>query len=118
MDSEIKNSVKTDRKITLYGRNGQAQAQLVDLSPNWIGVLTARGARIGTELEVEFELPAFEHFMLLTMVGKVTHRHNAGDKIYLAIEFNNPSQSDQAAIEDYINYKHRLSTLGQRIIRD
>lgn len=118
MDSEIKNTVKTDRKITLFGRNGQADAQLVDLSTTWIGVLTARGARIGTELEVEFELPAFEHFVLLSMVGKVTHRHNAGEKIYLSIEFNNPAKSDQAAIEDFINYKHRLSTLGQRIIRD
>ncbi|WP_373019544.1 PilZ domain-containing protein [Thiomicrorhabdus sp.] len=118
MDSTTKNTVKTDRKIILYGRNGHTQAQLVDLSPEWIGVLTARGARVGTELEVEFELPAFEHFVLLNLVGKVTHRHNSGNQIYLSIEFNNIGENDQAAIKDYINYKHRLSKLSQRIIND
>lgn len=107
-------SVRTDRKATLYGRNGQAEARLVVLSTQGVGVHSNRGARIGTELEVEFELPALERFLTLKLTGKVTDRHNAGDKVHLHIQFNHLDEHSKEAIQDFINYKERLSKMSVR----
>ena len=75
--------VKTDRRVTLIGKNGQAKAQMVDISTDGAGVLTPRGAKVGTELELVFEIPTAEYFQTLKILGTVTHRHHAEQGITL-----------------------------------
>jgi len=80
-------SYKTDRKAILIGKNAKAEAILIDLSMNEAGVITPRGAREGTQLELEFEVPALGEFTVLRLTTKVIHRHNSEDDIYLKLEF-------------------------------
>jgi hypothetical protein len=118
MNSIIKTHVQTDRPITLHGRNGHAHGHLVDLSTKGIGVLSDRGAKEGTELQAEFEIPALGRFVTLRPVGKVIHRHNSGDYIYLTIRFDGLSDEEKEAIEDFIDFKTRLSQLGKSKLSD
>ncbi len=106
--------VKTDRKVILHGKTASADGHLVDVSVQGVGVMSSRGAQVGTELDVEFELPAFQHFKLFHLHGVVTHRHNANDAIYLHIRFSDLNEKDRAAIQDFIDYKTRLSQLSKR----
>jgi ABC-type polysaccharide/polyol phosphate transport system ATPase subunit len=106
--------VQTDRQITLMGKNGSANATLVKLSKHAVGVISPRGAQIGTELEVQFEIPAFEYFTSLSMFGTVTHRHNTQEGVYLTIEFQDASPQALDAIEDFLAYKTRLSEMSKR----
>jgi len=109
MDEFIRKQVKTDRKVTLRGANATINAHLVDVSIKGIGVLSERGARIGTELDTQFELPAFSYFKTFDLHGVVTNRHNVGDEIYLHIEFSDLNKNDRLALQDFIDYKNRLS---------
>lgn len=113
IENRVNTRVPTDRPIVLIGRNGQTNAQMVNLSIAGVGVLSQRGAKEGTELKLEFEIPAFGEFTPLSLVGKVAHRHNASNQIYLGIVFEQPSAKDIAAIEDFIAYKERLKALGK-----
>ncbi|WP_127470150.1 PilZ domain-containing protein [Thiomicrorhabdus aquaedulcis] len=106
--------VKTQRQIKLIGKNGTAMATLVSLSKHAVGVNSPRSAQIGTELELEFEIPAFQYFTTLNLLGVVTHRHNTEQGVYLTIEFDSPSVQVQKSIEDFIDYKTRLSEMGKR----
>lgn len=106
--------VQTDRQITLIGKNGAAHATLVNLSKQAVGVTSPRGAQIGTELEVQFEIPAFEYFTTLTILGTVTHRHNTQEGVYLTIAFKDPSPQALDAIGDFMDYKTRLSEMSKR----
>lgn len=110
----MQQKVKTDRKVILHGGSTSAEAHLVDLSMTGIGVLSSRGAKVGTELDAEFELPALQHFITFKIHGKVTHRHNVGDEIYLHIEFANMTHDEQAGLQDFIDYKQRLSRSSKR----
>lgn len=114
MEQRQHTRVETDRPILLIGQNGQAQGQLVNLSRGGVGVLTPRGAREGTELKLEFEIPAFGVFTPLSLFGKVMHRHNASDQIYLGIVFDHPTTEEIEAIDDFIAYKERLKEMGKR----
>ncbi len=105
--------VKTDRKITLIGQNGQAEGQLVDLSLIEAGVLTKRGAREGTHLELVFEVPALKEFITLHINATVIHRHNSENAIYLKLSFLPLNESDSLALADFVDYKTRLLELGQ-----
>jgi len=110
----VNQKVKTDRKVTLYGGTGSAEAHLVDLTIRGIGVMSTRGAKVGTELDAEFELPALEHFMTFKIHGKVTHRHMVGDEIYLHIEFMQITHEEKLGLQDFIDYKTRLSQASKR----
>ncbi len=107
-------TIKTDRRITLIGKNGQAVGRLVDLSLKEAGITTPRGARVGTELELVFELPALEQFITLRIKSTVTHRHNSSDSIYLKFRFGELSKIDAAALEDFVGYKLRLLAVGRK----
>lgn len=113
IENRVNARVPTDRPILLIGRNGQSHAKMVNLSIAGVGVLSERGAKEGTELKLEFEIPAFGEFTPMKLVGKVAHRHNASNQIYLGIVFDHPSAQDIAAIEDFIAYKERLKQLGK-----
>jgi len=106
--------VKTNRKVMLVGKNGQAEATLVDLSTHHAGVVSQRGAKVGTELELIFEIPALETFVTLSLHAIVTHKHIAKDSTYLKFAFTNNSQHDHAALEDFIAYKQRLIQMGKQ----
>ncbi|MBD3755472.1 MAG: PilZ domain-containing protein [Gammaproteobacteria bacterium] len=114
IEAQLDSRVKTSRKVIVHGRNGQAEGELVDLSLKGVGVIVNRGAREGTELEAEFELPALGTFRVFHLLGKVTHRHNTGDQVYLTITFHKLNDEDQAALEDFIDYKNRLSRLNKK----
>ncbi len=116
MLANLKKTVKTDRKIILIGKNGQAEAQLVDLSLKEAGVISKRGAKEGTELELMFEIPALEDFITLSIKATVIHRHNSEDSIYLKLTFDPLSSTEQAALSDFIGYKQRLSAMGKKHI--
>ncbi|BCN92647.1 hypothetical protein THMIRHAM_04320 [Thiomicrorhabdus immobilis] len=105
---------KTDRKALLIGKNASAEATLVDLSLFEAGVITPRGAKEGTELKLEFEIPALGEFTTLSINTSVTHRHNTEDKIYLKLEFASLSHFEQEALEDFFAYKKRLIDMGKR----
>lgn len=108
--------VKTDRIVTLYGGNASARGHLVDLSLEGVGVVSERGAREGTELDVEFELPVNDHFVLFRIHGKVTNRHNIGDEIYLHIHFEQPTPKERAGLQAFIDYKNRLSQASKQTL--
>lgn len=110
----INQVVRTNRKITLIGKNGQAEGQLVDLSLTEAGVLTKRGAREGTDLELVFELPALEDFITLHINATVTHRHSSENEIYLKLSFAPLKEMEDLALADFIDYKNRLLKFGQR----
>jgi len=114
METPKRTQVKTDRKVTLRGKNATIEAQLVDVSVKGIGVISSRGAKVGTELDTQFELPAFSVFRTFHLHGIVTHRHNADDAIFLHIEFAKLSQEDALALQDFIDYKNRLSQFSKR----
>ncbi len=101
-------SYKTKRKAVLIGKNGTAEVVLKDLSLDSAGVLTQRGAKTGTELELVFEIPVRGEFKEISLDTAVTHRHNSEDEIYLKLGFVNLSPSNADAIEDYLDYKQRL----------
>ena len=114
----INQMVRTDRKITLIGRNGQAEGQLVDLSLEQAGVISQRGAKEGTELELVFEIPALDTFVTLHIKATVSHRHNSENSIYLKLKFDNLSYDDNKALTDFLDYKNRLLKLGQQKYSD
>ncbi|MDA3808240.1 MAG: PilZ domain-containing protein [Thiomicrorhabdus sp.] len=109
----INQLVKTNRKIILIGKNGQAEGQLVDLSLTEAGVLTKRGAQEGTDLELVFEVPALEDFITLHINATVIHRHNSENLIYLKLSFARLNEFDSLALADFVDYKTRLLQLGQ-----
>ncbi|NPA71426.1 MAG: PilZ domain-containing protein [Gammaproteobacteria bacterium] len=106
--------VKTNRKIILSGKNGQAHALLVDLSAQHAGVISQRGAKEGTELELIFEIPAFKQFVTLALSAVVSHRHRAKEGVYLKFSFTRNTPEEQAALEDFLAYKHRLLEMGRQ----
>lgn len=114
MTNELRRKVKTDRRVTLHGKSASAEGHLVDVSLRGIGVVSERGARIGTELDCVFELPAFSEFKTFDLQGVVTHRHNTGDEIYLHIAFDHLNDEDKSALQDFIDYKNRLSRASKR----
>jgi len=105
---------RTERKVTLVGKNASVEATLKDLSINSAGVITPRGAAEGTELELLLEIPAFGEFTKLTINSVVSHRHNVENEFYLKLEFVNLVDSQLNAIEDFLDYKQRLIDLGQK----
>lgn len=107
-------SVKTDRTVTLIGKNGQANAVLADLSVENAGVQSPRGARVGTELELVFEIPTSEYFRTLRIYGKVTHRHNNDKGAYLKLHFQNITPTQRQYILEFIEYKQRLAKMSQK----
>lgn len=106
--------VKTDRRVTLIGKNGEAKAQLVDIDIEGAGVLSPRGAKVGTELELVFEIPTAVYFQTLRILARVTHRHHTEDGIYLDMEFDHLSAQDERYIREFIDYKNRLHTMGKK----
>jgi len=116
MDIRQRTKVKTDRKVTLHGKNATADGRLVDVSVRGIGVVSERGAKVGTELDTVFELPAFSVFKMFFLHGTVTHRHNTGDEIYLFLEFSKLNEEDKLALQDFIDYKNRLSLVSKRTL--
>ncbi|WP_321275925.1 PilZ domain-containing protein [Thiomicrorhabdus indica] len=106
--------VKTDRRVTLIGKNGQAKAQMVDISTDGAGVLTPRGAKVGTELELVFEIPTAEYFQTLKILGTVTHRHHTEQGIYLELTFDDLSFQEERYIREFVDYKNRLHSMGKR----
>ena len=114
MENSTRKQVKTDRKVTLRGGNATIDAHLVDVSVHGIGVVSDRGAKIGTQLDTQFELPAFSVFKMFDLQGIVTHRHNVGNEIYLHIEFNTLNKEDRLALQDFIDYKNRLSQASRK----
>ena len=117
MANELRKKVQTDRRITLHGKSASANGHLVDLSLQGIGVLSERGAQIGTELDCVFELPAFGVFKTFDLTGVVTHRHNTGNKVFLHIEFDHLNDENRAGLQDFIDYKNRLSQTSKRTFR-
>lgn len=117
MKKQPRKQVKTDRKVILLGKKASTFARLIVVSVNGIGVVSPRGARVGTELETRFELPAFSRFKTFNLIGTVTHRHNAGDDIYLYIKFAKLNDDDRLALQDFIDYKNRLSQYSKGIRR-
>lgn len=109
-----KQTYKTERKIILVGKNASVDAILKDLSLNEAGVLTPRGAREGTELELQMELPASGVFKNLSIETTVTHRHNVEDDIYLKLAFTHLTEEQYQAISDFLSYKQRLIDMGKR----
>ncbi|MBN2647984.1 MAG: PilZ domain-containing protein [Thiotrichales bacterium] len=106
--------VKTERSVTLIGKNGQAQGILADLSTESAGVQSPRGAQVGTELELVFEIPTAEYFRELRILGKVTHRHNTSLGAYLKLQFEAISPLQRQYINEFIAYKQRLAELGKK----
>ncbi len=109
-----KTSYKTERKVTLIAKNATVEAVLKDLSVHEAGVLTPRGAKEGTELELKMEIPAFGEFTELVINTTVTHRHNLDDEIYLKLSLTPSSDFERQAIEDFLKYKQRLIDMGKR----
>lgn len=107
-------AAKTDRKATLIGKNGQAQGQLKEISNEGVTVLTPRGARVGTELEVVFEIPTSEYFRTLNILSTVVHRHHGENGIYLELQFNQLTANQKQYIGEFLDYKHRLQMLGRK----
>ncbi|MDX1353240.1 MAG: PilZ domain-containing protein [Thiomicrorhabdus sp.] len=108
------NNYKTDRKAILIGKNGSVEAHLTDLSLKGAGVKTSRGAKEGTDLELEFEIPALGEFTTLCVKTVVTHRHNSEDDIYLKLRFTELTSFEESAINDFLEYKERLIQMGKR----
>ena len=106
--------VKTNRKVTLIGKNGSAQATLVDLSLDGAGILSPRGARVGTELELIFEIPTSEYFRTLNILATVTHRHHTDEGNYMEMRFDDLENRQEQYIREFIDYKNRLLSLGQK----
>ncbi|WP_040726210.1 PilZ domain-containing protein [Thiomicrorhabdus sp. Kp2] len=104
---------KTNRKALLIGKNGSVEAILTELSLKGAGVRASRGAKEGTELELEFEIPSLGEFTTLCVKTTVTHRHNSEDEIYLKLLFEELSHFEQAAIKDFLEYKERLIQMGK-----
>jgi len=107
-------SYKTERKAMLIGKNATAEAILIDLSIHEAGVITPRGAKEGTELELEFEVPALGEFTVLNLKTKVIHRHNSEDDIYLKLEFIALTAYENSIISDFLDYKQRLLEMGKK----
>jgi len=105
-------SYKTNRKAKLIGKNGSADVQLAELSIKEAGVRTLRGAKEGTELELEFEIPAFGEFTKLCVATTVTQRHHSEDNIFLKLQFIHLSDFEFSAINDFLEYKARLIKMG------
>lgn len=105
---------KTQRKITLVGQNASTDGVLTDISILQIGVLAQRGAREGTELECQFELPALGLFQNLKVNATVTHRHNLKNDVYLKLNFVKLSDQEHAIITDFLAYKQRLIDMGKK----
>lgn len=106
--------VKTDRRVTLIGKNGEAKATLVDIDIDGAGILTPRGARVGTELELVFEIPTAEYFQTLNILATVIHRHHTDHGIYLDMEFNDLSLQEERYIREFVDYKNRLISMGKK----
>ncbi|GAB6034036.1 PilZ domain-containing protein [Galenea microaerophila] len=100
--------VKTHRIATLYGRNGHAHAQMTELSTKYAVVISQRGAKVGTCLEIEFEIPAFGEFKTLRLQAKVTESLIVNEGYRLTLEFENIDSESLLAIKDFIAYKKRL----------
>lgn len=111
-------SFKTNRKATLIGKNGSVEGVLAELSIDGAGVRANRGAKEGTELELEFEIPALGEFTTLCVKTVVTDRHNSEDDIYLRLHFESLTSFEHAAIKDFLEYKARLIQMGKRTHHD
>jgi len=105
-------SYKTNRKAKLIGKNGSVDVQLAELSIKEAGIRTLRGAKEGTELELEFEIPAFGEFTKLCIATVVTQRHYSEDNIFLRLQFSNLTDFEYSAINDFLEYKARLIKMG------
>jgi len=106
-------SYKTHRKAILIGKNASIDAILQDISIAEAGITTPRGAKEGTELELEFEIPALGEFTTLKLQTVVTHRHNIEDELYLKLQFQNMSDYEYEVLSDFIAYKQRLIDMGK-----
>lgn len=106
--------VKTDRKVTLVGKNGQADGQLVDIAMDGAGIVSPRGAQIGTELELIFEIPTAEYFETLHILGTVIHRHHIEHGSYLDMSFKDLTPQESRFLREFLDYKQRLIAMGKR----
>lgn len=110
----IRQSFPTQRKASLIGKNAKVSAVLKELSLNHAAVISPRGAPLGTELELIFEIPASDQFITLSIVTNVIHKHNSGDDIYLKLEFENLSFKAREALKKYLDYKQRLRDFSKK----
>lgn len=103
-----------DRKVTLIGDTVTVEGRLKELSIQGVGVESPVRAKLGTRLQVEFEIPALEYFQNLSLFGLVNHIHNTSEGYYLGIAFELLSKKERQILEDFLGYKKRLRILGQR----
>lgn len=108
------NVVKTDRTVTLYGNNGKAHAHMLRLSSKFAEVVSQRGAKVGTRLEIEFEIPAFGKFTVIRLLGIVTEQHISENGYHLTIKFEKIDEKSRLAIQDFSAYKQRLHQANLR----
>ena len=104
----------TQRKAILIGKNATVNAVLSQISIDAAGVITPRGASIGTELELQLELPAHGKFINLALQTKVIHHHNIKNQIYLQLEFQDLTSEEFKVLKAFLEYKQRLRDSGRK----
>ncbi|BBP44225.1 PilZ domain-containing protein [Thiosulfativibrio zosterae] len=105
-------SYPMDRKAKLIGETVTVDGQLKELSIEGVGVESPVKAKLGTRLQVAFEIPALEYFQNLSLYGLVTHIHNISNGYYLGIDFEILTPREKRILEDFIEYKKRLHKQG------
>jgi len=107
-------STLTDRSITLIGETVTVTGNMHELSKNGVAVVADKRGKIGTHLEVVFEIPALGYVREIKAFGHIKRVHNVDNGFFLAIEFKNLPQTKTKLIDDFLDYKKRLKKLGQR----
>ncbi|HID00341.1 MAG TPA: PilZ domain-containing protein [Piscirickettsiaceae bacterium] len=100
--------VTTNRPVKIIGGNRQVKGRLVGISLHDAALESPAKASPGTRLELVFDLPAGDHFATLKLFCIVRSHTLHNDKHLLRVEWDNPSDSDLAEIQAFIDYKIRL----------
>lgn len=105
---------KVDRKAILVGETVKVEGKLKDISMTGLVAISDKRASIGTRLEVQFEIPAFGEFEQMSIFAIVKEIINSNNAYLLRMEYEILTPQEQAAIQDFIDYKERLYKMGQR----
>ncbi len=97
-----------DRKALLKGETVKIAVKIKSISLKGLGIESSKKAKIGTRLEISFEIPAFSEFQQLSIYAIVTQVQNTNDAYFLWLDFEKLTPNEEHIIIDFISYKERL----------
>lgn len=99
--------ISTERPVTIQSNDTSNQAKMIDLSQHGAGILSTLPLIEGTEISIYFKLPTTGN-ATIKLNAVAIHNQKVRGLFLVGIEFKNMVHAIRHAIDEYIQFHHRL----------